>query len=153
MGDKIDELVAPDEVMHDVPVRAQIHRAIVGNEAARHDVAWHQPAPAHAAGEARRLRPEQACADGGTNAVGADDNIGLDHAAVGKMRPGGGAAVAGLDRGAARAEMEDAVGELPAQHLQEIGAVEGEMRRPEPLAEQAPMRRWREMTRPCANCG
>ena len=69
------------------------------------------------------------------DAVGADHDIGLDRAAVGKARHR--AALVGLDADAALAEPELGRCERLAQQIEQIGAVHGEIRRAEFLAEVA----------------
>ncbi len=121
MRDEIDQLAAADEIINDVALRPHIHRAVAAHGAGRKSVERHQSAPADAAGKTRRLRTEQASANGGMNAVGADNHIRLDVLAVDKACPC--RRVAGLDPGAARAEIDDAVGEPAPQHLDQVGAM------------------------------
>ncbi len=63
------------------------------------------------------------------NAVGPDDNVRFDLLAVGKT--GAGAPLAGIDADAARAKMNDGIGKLPVQQVDQIGAMHGEIRRAE----------------------
>ncbi len=79
--------------------------------------------------------PNNAFAHHGMDAVGADHDIGLDRAAVGKARHR--AALAGLDAAAAFAEPDLARCEGLVQQVEQIGAVHGEIRRAELLAEVA----------------
>ena len=79
----------------------------------------------------RGASAEQALPHGGTDAVGADDEIGVDLRAVGEARSR--AVAAGLDVGAARAEMNDVVGQLLPQDLDQVGAMHRQVGRAELL--------------------
>ena len=76
------------------------------------------------------------------DAVGADHDVGLDRAAVGKARHRAALAVSTAD--AALAEPDLGRLERAAQHVEQIGAVHGEIGRAEFLAEIAAAR--------CAKC-
>ncbi len=122
-------------VVHDMAVRAHPHGAVGGVDIARQRFDRRHAAPADAAGKARRVGAEQRFAHHGMDAVGADHDIGLDRAAVGKARHR--AALAGLDAAAALAEPDLGRCERLAQQVEQIGAVHGEVRRAEFLAEVA----------------
>ena len=112
-------------VVHDMAVRPHPHRAVRGVDVGRHRFDRRHAAPADAAGEARRIGAEQAFAHRRMNAVGADHDIGLDRAAVGKLRGGRPlAVVARVDADAAFAEPD--VGRLQRvpQHVEQIGAMQ-----------------------------
>ena len=101
MRDDVEEFAAPHRVMHDVAVGAHPHRAVHYINVARHRVRRRHAAPADAAGKARHVGAEQAPSHNGVDAVGADHDVGLDLAAVGKARHG--VAGAALDRDGAQA--------------------------------------------------
>src|SRR5262245_1310376 len=69
------------------------------------------------------------------NAVGADDDVGLDLAAVGQARHR--AAIACFNRDAASAEADVGRLERAAQHVEQVGTVHRDVRRAELLAERA----------------
>ena len=102
--DDIDEFGASYGVVHDMAMRAHPHRAFRNGNVARHLASGGHAAPADTAGESRRVRAEQAPPHNRMNAVGADDDIGLDLAAVGKARHP--AAIALFDGDAAGSKME-----------------------------------------------
>src|SRR5262249_61200659 len=101
--------------------------------AGRHRVSGREAAPENTAGEWRPGGAEQPLAHNRMNAVGADDDIGLDPAAVGKARPP--AAIAPFDGDAAGSKMEIDRFERAAQHVEQVGAVYRQVRRAELLAE------------------
>src|SRR6266545_7871083 len=92
-------------------------------------------APADTAGESRRVRAEQALSHNRMNAVGADDDVGLDLAAVGKTRHGAAIALFGGDAAGSKTEIDRL--ERAAQHAEQVGAMHRQMRRAELLAERA----------------
>jgi hypothetical protein len=67
-------------------MRAHPHRAFRNGNVARHRASGRHTAPADTAGESRRVRAEQAPPHNRMNAVSADDDVGLDLAAIGKAR-------------------------------------------------------------------
>ena len=88
MRDDVEEFAAPDGIVHHMAVRPHPHRAVGDINVARHRVRRRHAAPADAAGEARYIGAEQTVAHHRMNAVGADHDVGLDLAAVGKARHG-----------------------------------------------------------------
>jgi hypothetical protein len=91
------------------------------------------------AGFTRRLcafsETQQALPHNRMNAVGADDDVGLDLAAVGKARHS--AAIAPFDGDAAGSKTEIDRLERAAQHVEQVGAVHRQVRCAELLAERA----------------
>src|SRR5262245_5015237 len=84
MRDDVDEFATSYGVVHDMAMRAHPHRAFRNGNVARHRASGRHPAPADTAGESRRVRAEQALSHNRMNAIGADDDVGLDRAAVRK---------------------------------------------------------------------
>src|SRR5215467_9755215 len=99
MRDDVDEFAAAYRVVHDMAMRAHPHRAFRNVNIVRDCASGRHAAPADTASESRRVRAEQGLPHNGMNAVGADNNVSLDLAAVGKARHP--AAIALLDRDAA----------------------------------------------------
>src|SRR5262249_60345227 len=104
MRDDVDELATSYGVVNDMTMGSHPHRAFRNGNVARHRASGRHPAPTDTAGESRRVRAEQALAHNRVNAVGADDDIGLDLAAVGQARHG--AAIAFFDGDAAGSKPE-----------------------------------------------
>ena len=102
-------------------MRAHPHRAFRNGNVARHLASGRYATPADTAGESRRVRAEQAPPHNRMNAVGTDDDVGLDLAAVGKARHP--AAIALFDGDAAGSKMEIDRFERAAQHVEQAGAV------------------------------
>src|SRR5215510_9714738 len=88
MRDDVDEFTTSYGVMNDMTMRSHPHRALRNGNVARHRVGGRHAAPADTAGESRRIRAEQTLSHNRVNAVGADDDIGLDLAAVAQPRYG-----------------------------------------------------------------
>src|SRR2546430_15451134 len=84
MRDDVDEFATSYGVVHDMAMRAHPHRAFRNGNVARHRASGRHPAPADTAGESRRVRAEQALSHNRMNAIGADDDVGLDLAAARK---------------------------------------------------------------------
>jgi hypothetical protein len=135
MRDDVDEFAAPYGVVHDMAMRAHPHRAFRNGNVARHRASGRHAAPADTAGESWRVRAEQALPHNRMNAVGADDDVGLDLAAVGKARHS--AAIALFDGDAAGSKTEIDRFERTAQHVEQVGAVHRQVRCAELLAERA----------------
>ena len=129
MRHDIEERAAPDRIVDDVPMRSHPQRHVLAVDA-RGDVGRrNEAAIAHAAGEPRRLRPEQTAAHCRMNPVGADDDIAFDLASVGKARDG---AVAIGDHGdAARRGPDECLRQRARQDVEEIRPMHREMRRAE----------------------
>ena len=138
MGDDVEEFAAPHRVMHDMAVRAHPHRAVDDINVARHRVGRRHAAPADAAGEARHVGAEQTVAHHRMDAVGADHDVGLDLAAVGKARHR--VAGAALDRTVRRPERMSVDLSAPAQDGEQIGAMHREVGGAELFPEIAPSR-------------
>src|SRR6516162_4400795 len=135
MRDDIDEFAATYRVVHDMAMRAHPHRAFPNGNVAWHRASGRHPAPTDTAGESRRVRTEQALSHNRMNAVGANDDVGLDLAAVGKAHHP--AAITLFDRDAAGSKTEIDRFERAAQHVEQVGAVHRQVRRAELLAERA----------------
>src|SRR5262245_29321293 len=135
MRDDIDEFAASYGVVHDMAMRSHPHRAFPYGNVARHRASGRHPAPADTAGESRRVRAEQALPHKSMYAVGADADVGLDLAAVGKARHP--AAIALFDGDAAGSKTEIDRLERAAQHAEQVGAVHRQVRRAELLAKRA----------------
>ena len=73
-------------IMHDMAMRPHRIGCRRRVDAARNGAGRSHAAPADAAGKARYVAAEQAVAHDGMNAVGANDDVGLERAAVGKAR-------------------------------------------------------------------
>src|SRR5262244_863837 len=86
MRDDVDEFPASYGVVNDMTMRSHPHRAFRDGNVARHRASGRHAAPADTAGESRRVRAEQALSHNRMNAVGADDDVGLDLGTVGKAR-------------------------------------------------------------------
>src|SRR5262245_32085234 len=86
MRNDIDEFATSDGVMNDMTMWSHPHRAFRNGNVARHRASGRHATPADTAGESGRVRAEQAPPHNRMNAVGADDDVGLDLAAVGKAR-------------------------------------------------------------------
>ena len=128
MGDEIDQAAsAADRIMHDMAVRSppRDHLAREGRVGER--LAGDQTAPANATREPRFDMTEKTVADRRMNPVRADRDIGFDGCTVGEMRDR--MAGTGLGAGTFGTQAKRAVGQLPDQQAQQIGAVHGEKRR------------------------
>ena len=133
MRDDVDEFTTSYGVMNDMTMRSHPHRALRNGNVARHRVGGRHPAPADTAGESRRIRAEQPLSHNRMNAVGTDDDVGLDLAAVGKTRHGAAIALFGGDAAGSKTEIDRL--ERAAQHVEQVGAVYRQVRRAELLAE------------------
>src|SRR5215472_16378390 len=133
MRDDVDEFAAPYGVVHDMAMRAHPHRAFCNGNVARHRASGRHPAPADTAGESWRVRAEQALPHNRMNAVGADDDVDLDFAAVGKARHP--AAIALFDGDAAGPKTEINRLERAAQHVEQVRAVHRQVGRTKLLTE------------------
>src|SRR5215472_18387639 len=138
MRDDVNEFAPSYGVVHDMAMRAYPHRAFRNCNVARHRASGRHAAPADTTGESRRVRAEQALSHNRMNAIGADDDVGLDLAAVGKARHP--AAIALFDGDAAGSKTEIDRLERAAQHVEQVGAVHRQVRRAELLAERASAR-------------
>ncbi len=123
MGDDVDELTAAHGIDNDGAMGAEPRSAVHRRQTARDGVDRDEAAPADLAGEARRVRAEEACSHGGVDAVGADNDVGLDIATVVEMRDGAVGHV--LDAGAARAEVNDLGRQRGAEDVEQVGAMHG----------------------------
>src|SRR5262249_2639914 len=92
-------------------------------------------APTNTTGESWRVRAEQGLPHNRMNAVGADNDVGLDLGAVGKARHP--APIALLDGDAAGPKTQIDRLERTAQHVEQVGAMHSQVRRTELLAERA----------------
>src|SRR5262245_46758097 len=135
MRDDVNEFAPSYGVVHDMAMRAYQHRAFRNCNVARHRASGRHAAPADTAGESRRVGAEQALSHNRMNAVGADDDVGLDLAAVGKAHHP--AAITLFDGDAAGSKTEIDSLERAAQHVEQVGAVHRQVRRAELLAERA----------------
>src|SRR5262245_1243946 len=135
MRNDIDEFATSYGVMNDMTMWSHPHRAFRNGNVARHRASGCHAAPADTASESRHVRPEQALSHNRMNAVGADDDIGLDLAAVGKARHP--AAIALFDGDAASSKMEIDRFERAAQYVEQVRAVHCQVRRAKLLAERA----------------
>src|SRR5262245_7367681 len=129
MRDEIDQRAAAHDEVNDVAAWPHIERQVGADQACGKCIERDQSAPAHRPGEPRRLLAEQTLPDDRADAVGADDQVGFDHASVGEARAC--LSRAGLDLDAAGAEMEKLARQLPAQHLDQVGAMHRQIGRPE----------------------
>src|SRR4029453_18896836 len=116
MCDDVDEFATSHGVVNDMTMWSHPHRAFRNANVAGQRASVRHAAPADTAGESRRVRAEQALSHNRMNAVGADDDVGLDLAAVGEARYG--AAIAFLDGDAAGAKTEIDPLERAAQHVE-----------------------------------
>ena len=89
--------------------------------------------PADTARELRRVRAEQALSHNRMNTVGADDDVGLNLAAVGQSRHS--AAIASFDGDATGSKADVSRLEGAAQDVEQIRAVHSQIRRAKLLAE------------------
>src|SRR5437660_708270 len=135
MRDDVDEFATSYGVVHDMAMRAHPHRAFRNGNVARHRASARHPAPADTAGESRRVRAEQALSHNRMNAIGADDDVGLDLAAVRKAHYP--AAIALFDGDAAGSKAEVNRLKRAAQHVEQVRAVHRQVRRAKLLAERA----------------
>jgi len=135
MRDDVDEFATSYGVVHDMAMRAHPHRAFRNGNVARHRASGRHPAPADTAGESRRVRAEQALSHNRMNAIGADDDVGLDLAAVRKAHHP--AAIALFDGDAAGSKAEVNRLKRAAQHVEQVRAVHRQVRRAKLLAERA----------------
>src|SRR5262249_52500247 len=135
MRDDVNEFAPSYGVMNDMTMRAHPHRAFRNGNVARHLASGRHAAPADTAGESRRTRAEQTRSHNRMNAVGADDDVSLDLAAVGKTRDGAAIALFGGDAAGSKTEIDRL--EPAAQHVEQVGAVYRQVRRAELLAERS----------------
>src|SRR5258708_33035090 len=82
MRDDVDEFATSYGVVNDMTMRSHPHCAFRNGNVARHRASGRHAAPADTARESRRVRAEQALSHNRMNAVGADDDVCLDLAAV-----------------------------------------------------------------------
>jgi len=132
MGDDVEQLAAAHPIVHDVSARSHPQRDVGGVDIARHRLGRRHAAKTDAAGEARRIRAEQALAHLGMNAVGANHEVRFDLAAIGKTRNG--AVCARCDRDAAQPKPDVGRPQRVRQNPQQIGAMNRDARRAEFLA-------------------
>src|SRR6516165_2114684 len=135
MRDDVDEFAAPYGVVHDMAMRAHPHRAFRDGNVARHRASGRHAAPADTARESGRVRAEQALSHNRMNAVSADDDVGLDLAAVGKAHHP--AAITLFDGDAAGSKTEIDRLERAAQDVEQVRAVHRQVGRAKLLAERA----------------
>src|SRR5262244_3315962 len=135
MRDDVDEFAPSYGVMNDMTMRSHPHRALRNGNVARHRVGGRHPAPADTAGESRRVTAEQAFSHNRMNAIGADDDVGLDLAAVRKAHHP--AAIALFDGNAAGSKAEVNRLKRAAQYVEQVRAVHRQVRRAKLLAERA----------------
>src|SRR5262252_6618672 len=133
MRNDIDEFATSYGVVNDMTMWSHPHRAFRNGNVARHRASGRHAAPADTASESRRVRAEQALAHNRMNAVGADDDIGLDLAAVGKTRHP--AAITHFDGDTAGSKTEIDRLERAAQHVEQVGTVHRQVRRAKLLTE------------------
>src|SRR5204863_1933103 len=86
MRHNVDEFAATYRVVHDVPVRTHPHRAFRNGNVARQRASGRHSAPTNTTGESWRVRTKQGLPHNRMNAVGTDNDVGLDLASVGKAR-------------------------------------------------------------------
>jgi hypothetical protein len=127
MRDDVDEFPTSYGVMNDMTMRSHPHRALRNGNVARHRVGGRHAAPADTAGESRRIRAEQTLSHNRMNAVGADDDVGLDFAAIGKARHPAAIARFGGDAAGSKTEIDRL--ERAAQHVEQVRAVHHQVRR------------------------
>src|SRR5262249_52457862 len=135
MRDDVDEFAASYGIVHDVTMWDHPHRAFRDGHVAWPGASRRHATPADTAGEPRRVGAEQVLSDNRMNAIGADDDVGLDLAAVGKARHR--AAIACFNRDAASSEADVGRLERATQHVEQVGAVHRDVRRAELLAKRA----------------
>src|SRR5215813_9496034 len=133
MRDDIDEFAASYGVVHNMAMRAHPYRAFPNGNVARHRASGRHAAPADTTSESRRVRAEQALSHNRMNAVGADDDIGLDLAAVGKAHHP--TAIALFDGDAAGSKTEIDRLERAAHDGEQVRAVHRQVGRARLLAE------------------
>src|SRR6516225_2371094 len=138
MRDDVDELAASYWVVHDMAMRAHPHRAFRNGNVARHRAGRRHAAPADTPSKSRRVRAEQAPSHNRMNAVGADDNVGFDIAAVGQSCHS--TAIASFDADAVGSKPDIDPLEGTAKGVEQVGAVHRHIRRAELPAERAPTR-------------
>src|SRR5262245_45853917 len=121
MRNDIDEFATSYGVMNDMTMWSQPDRAFRIGNVARHRYSCCHAAPEDTVSVSRHVGRESALPHYLMTAVGADDDIGLDLAAVGKdPHP---AAIALFDGDAASSKMEIDRFERAAQHVEQVGAV------------------------------
>src|SRR5262245_56415049 len=135
MRDDVDEFAASYGIVHDMTMWAHPHRAFRDGHIAWQRASRRHATPADTAGEPRRVGAEQVLSDNRMNAIGADDDVSLDLAAVGKAHHR--ATIACFNRDAASAEADVGRLERAAQHVEQVGAVHRDVRRAELLAKRA----------------
>jgi hypothetical protein len=133
--DDVDQLAAPDGIVHDMAMWPHPHRAFRDVDVLRHRVSCGHAAPADAAGETRRISAEQILAHDGMNAVRPDDHIGFDLAPVGKACDRAARALFNAD--AAGSEVQLSRFQRAMQHVEQVSAMDGQVRRAELLAKRA----------------
>src|SRR5262249_29350037 len=141
MRDDVDEFAASYGVVNDMAMRAHPHCAFRNGNVARHRASGRHAAPADTSSESRRVRAEQALSHNRMNPIGADDDIGLDLAAVGKAHHP--TAIALFDGDAAGSKTEIDRLERAAHDGEQVRAVHRQVGR----AKHEPLR-MDEMTRP-----
>src|SRR6516165_6564978 len=104
MRDDVDKFTASYGVVHDMAMRAHPHRAFCDGDVARDCISRRHAAPADTPSKSWRVWAEQALSNNRMNAVGADDDVGLDLAALGK--PHHSAAVTSFDGDAAGSQAD-----------------------------------------------
>src|SRR5262245_45462824 len=132
MRDDVDEFAASYGIVHDMTMWAHPHRAFRDGHVAWQCASRRHATPADTAGEPRRVGAEQVLSNNRMNAIGADYDVGLDLAAVGKAHHR--ATIACFNRDAARSEADVGRLERAAQHVEQVGAVHRDVRRAELLA-------------------
>src|SRR5438874_2459281 len=104
MRDDVDEFATSYGVVNDMTMWSHPHRALCNGNVVGHRASGRHAAPADAASKSRRFGTDEALSHNRMNPVGADDNVRLDLAAVGKARYG--AAILRLDNDAASSKTE-----------------------------------------------
>ena len=114
----IEQFPTTHVVVDDVPVRAPPDGELGRHQGRRQPPCIDEPAPAHIAGEARALRPEETAAHYRMNAIGADYYIGFDLFAI--LEAGTRARGVRRDRDAACTQVNVLISNGFAQYLLEI---------------------------------
>src|SRR5262249_18906771 len=135
MRNDVDEFAASYGVVHDMAMRAHPHRAFPNGNVARYRASGRHATPADTTSESRRVRADQAFSQNRRNAVGADDDVGLDLAPARKTHTP--AAIALFDGDAAGSKAEVNRLKRAAQHVEQVRAVHRQVRRAKLLAERA----------------
>ena len=127
-ADEIEEAPARHEVMHKMTAGADPRLVAESEPEIGDPLGRHQPAIGDAAGKARRLVAEEGGAHRRVDAVGADQHIDRDALAIAEPRLGAGTPIGQADEPVA--EMKALGGQARCDHRQEVGAVNGDVRRP-----------------------